>query len=194
MADAEGMAYTYNAENRLIAAEPQNPADGDTRVECLYDYMGRRVQKVVYVYGSSAWNQEKEVMFVYDGWNLVKETTIAQGQTAVDKYYVWGLDLSQTLQGAGGVGGLLAAVEGSLTYHYLYDANGNVGQMVNATDGSIAAHYEYDGFGNEVLATGDLAGSNPYRFSTKYFDRETNLYYYGYRYYDLNLGRWLCLD
>lgn len=31
-------------------------------------------------------------------------------------------------------------------------------------------------------------------FSTKYFDEETSLYYYGYRYYDPNLGRWLNRD
>lgn len=194
VADAKGMVYTYNAENRLIAAQPQTPADGDTRVEYLYDYMGRRVQKVVYLYGSGSWNQDKEVLFVYNGWNLVKETTVASGQTAVDKYCVWGLDLSQSQQGAGGVGGLLAAVEGSLTYHYLYDANGNVGQVIDAGDGSIAAHYEYDPYGNEVLATGSLAADNVYRFSTKYFDKETNLYYYGYRYYSPQVGRWVNRD
>jgi RHS repeat-associated protein len=134
------------------------------------------------------------VLFVYDGWNLVKETTIPDGGSAVDKYYVWGLDLSQSLQGAGGVGGLLAAVDDSLTYHYLYDANGNVGQVIKADDGSIAAHYEYDPFGNLVNQAGDYADENPYRFSTKYFDTETNLYYYGYRYYSAELGRWINRD
>jgi len=39
-----------------------------------------------------------------------------------------------------------------------------------------------------------LAEVNPYRFSTKYFDDETELYYYGYRYYSPELGRWLIRD
>jgi RHS repeat-associated protein len=193
-ATPDGMAYTYNAENRLIAAQPRSPAEGDTRTEYTHDYMGRRVQKVVYTYSAGSWVQDKEILFVYDGWNLIKETAIPAGGSAVDKYYVWGLDLSQSVQGAGGVGGLLAVVDGSLTYQYLYDANGNVGQVVDAADSSIAAHYEYDPYGDIVNEGGAYAGANAYRFSTKYFDSETRLYYYGYRYYSVNLGRWINRD
>ena len=36
--------------------------------------------------------------------------------------------------------------------------------------------------------------SNPFRFSTKYLDSETGLYYYGYRYYDPVTGRWPSRD
>jgi RHS repeat-associated protein len=35
---------------------------------------------------------------------------------------------------------------------------------------------------------------NPFRFSTKYFDNETGLGYWGYRYYSPNLGRWINRD
>jgi RHS repeat-associated protein len=156
--------------------------------------MGRRVQKVIDTYSSGAWVQDKEIQFIYDGWNLVKETTIAQGGSSVDKYYVWGLDLSQSRQGAGGVGGLLAAVDGSLTYQYLYDANGNVGQVVDAADGSIAARYEYDPYGNLVDQGGAYADVNPYRFSTKYYDKEVNIYYYGLRFYSPAIGEWINRD
>jgi RHS repeat-associated protein len=39
-----------------------------------------------------------------------------------------------------------------------------------------------------------MAGSSRYRFSTKYFDFETELYYYGYRFYSPGLHRWLNRD
>jgi RHS repeat-associated protein len=39
-----------------------------------------------------------------------------------------------------------------------------------------------------------MATANPFRFSTKYHDEETDLLYYGYRYYDPNAGRWLNRD
>jgi RHS repeat-associated protein len=120
----------------------------------------------------------------------VEEQTVAQAS----RYYVWGLDLSQSLQGAGGVGGLLAKVEGTTTHHFLHDGNGNVGQMINASGGAIDAHYEYDPYGNTIVATGSAAATNSYRFSTKYLDNESNLYYYGYRYYDPTTGRWLSRD
>ncbi len=189
-----GMRYTYDAENRLIEVVPQSPASGDSRVEFVYDYMGRRIKKSVSTFSSGSWLPASDYSFLYDGWNLIKQTTTPANATSVDKYFVWGLDLSQTLQGAGGVGGLLASVQGSLTYNYFFDANGNVGQVVEAGNGSLAAHYEYDPYGNEVRTVGPLAGENEYRFSTKYYDEETNLYYYGYRYYLPWLGRWITRD
>jgi len=39
-----------------------------------------------------------------------------------------------------------------------------------------------------------LAKANPFRFSTKYQDDETDLLYYGYRYYNPSTGRWVSRD
>jgi RHS repeat-associated protein len=39
-----------------------------------------------------------------------------------------------------------------------------------------------------------MAKANPIRFSTKYQDDETDLLYYGYRYYNASTGRWLSSD
>jgi RHS repeat-associated protein len=188
-----GVNYTYNAENRLVAVEPASPVDGDTKVECVYDYMGRRVKKAVYDYNAGSWQLEKEKLFVYDGWNLVEEITVA-GATETSRYFVWGLDLSQSLQGAGGIGGLLATVDGADTYYFAYDGNGNVGQVIDASTSTIAGSYQYDPFGNLIKSDGAYADDNPFRFSTKYHDDETGLVYYGYRYYSAELGRWISRD
>jgi len=56
------------------------------------------------------------------------------------------------------------------------------------------AHYEYDAFGTTTAKSGPEADSNPFRFSTKYLDEETGLYYYGYRHYDPKTGRWPSRD
>jgi len=40
----------------------------------------------------------------------------------------------------------------------------------------------------------DPEGINPFRFSTKYWDGETELSYYGFRYYSPGMGRWLNRD
>ena len=191
-----GPLYTYNAENRLISVEPQTPVDGDTKVEFLYDYMGRRTQKKVYTYQTDHWSLITDYLYLYDGWNLTQEQTTPDGQSTTNKYYIWGLDLSQSLQEAGGIGGMIASIDESTStmYYYQYDANGNVTELVDASDGSMAAHYEYDPYGNIIYSTGILADDNPFRFSTKYFDAEYDLYYYGYRYYAPQLGRWLTRD
>ena len=39
-----------------------------------------------------------------------------------------------------------------------------------------------------------MAKVNPFMFSTKFYDWETGLYYYGYRYYNPSTGRWLSRD
>ncbi len=36
-----------------------------------------------------------------------------------------------------------------------------------------------------------MAKANPFRFSTKYTDDESDLVYYGYRYYNPSTGRWI---
>ena len=46
-------------------------------------------------------------------------------------------------------------------------------------------------FGEVLRATGPMAKANPFRFSTKYQDDETDLLYYGYRYYSASTGRWI---
>ncbi len=93
--------------------------------------------------------------------------------------------------------GLLASADNltSDVYYYLYDGNGNVGQLVNSdVPGFVAAHYEYDPFGNIIKAEGGYKDSNPYRFSTKYYDTEMGLYYYGFRYFLPEMGRWINKD
>ena len=77
------------------------------------------------------------------------------------------------------------------TYYSCYDGNGNVTAMVQASDGTAAAKYKYSPYGELLTATGPYAAGNPFRFSTKYCDTETGLYYFGYRYYYPPTGSWL---
>jgi RHS repeat-associated protein len=135
--------------------------------------------------------------FIYDAWNMVQESTVSGLQSHVS-HFVWGLDLSGTLQGAGGVGGLLCWIEGrdgspSRPFFPSYDANGNITDLVD-TNGAVVAHYEYDPYGNTISQSGAQADANPFRFSSKYWDGETGFYYYGYRFYIPSLGRFLNRD
>ena len=193
-------AYTWDAENRLIQMESLTnavPVEHRLQLTVTYDWQGRRIAKLV-----KQWNPETGTYqitsfrkFHYDGWNLICEQDEVTGMKIS---YTWGLDISQSLQGAGGVGGLLwmTVQAGPLagTYSVQYDGNGNVIGLVSATDGSVVAHYEYGPFGELLRATGPMAGLMPFRFSTKYQDVETELVYYGYRYYRVDVGRWINKD
>ncbi|KPA09389.1 YD repeat-containing protein, partial [Candidatus Magnetomorum sp. HK-1] len=192
--DGDVMMYTYNCENRLIAAGPANPDEGDLKGEYLYDYMGRRVQKKVFKYIGLEWKLNETRLFVWDGWNMIEEVVRVVSEVEYSKYYVWGLDLSQSLDGAGGVGGLLAWADDDELCYYTFDGNGNVGQTLDSVNASLTAHYVYDPFGNAILISDIYSKKNLFRFSTKYFDIETNLSYYGYRYYLSMFGRWIKRD
>ncbi len=56
------------------------------------------------------------------------------------------------------------------------------------------SRYEYGPFGEVFCSVGDMAKVNPFQFLTKYTDNETDLLYYGYRYYSPALGRWMSRD
>lgn len=60
--------------------------------------------------------------------------------------------------------------------------------------GFVVAEYRYDAFGATIAASGPLANAFRFRFSTKYHDPETDLYYYGYRFYSPELHRWVNRD
>jgi RHS repeat-associated protein len=115
--------------------------------------------------------------------------------------YTRGSDLSGTLEGAGGIGGLLARSSGysggtgswSTNHYYYADGNGNVTYVATSSQG-LAASYRYDPFGNTISSSGSLADANIYRFSSKEILVNSVLYYYGYRFYDPNLQRWINRD
>jgi len=114
---------------------------------------------------------------------------------AVIRSYLWGLELSGTLQGAGGVGGLLAVtIGGSGTQFAALGGNGNVAGLYDIGTTNWSARYEYGPFGEGIRASGLMAKTNPVRFSTKYQDDETDFLYYGFRYYNPSTGRWLSRD
>ncbi len=119
------------------------------------------------------------------------------------------------IHGAGGVGGLLATLwtQGTANgsddkkFAYLCNGNGDIWQMVDLTttgnwsSTKLIARYEHYPFGGQLSVVGSgsfptsgVAAANPFRFSTKYRDGETGLYYYGYRYLKPQYGRWLSRD
>ncbi len=196
-------SFYYDDANQLISVMVAN----SWKAEFVYDGLGRR--RITRDYGWSApgyWNLTNEVRYLYDG-NLVVQERDGNNQPLAA--YTRGLDLSGSLDGtgsprqsgamAGGIGGLLAR---SLSYSvgtwatnlfYHSDGNGNVTYLMNSGQ-TKAASYQYDPYGFLLTADGDFADGHPYRFSSREFHVNSGLYYFGFRYYDPNLQRWLSQD
>jgi RHS repeat-associated protein len=178
------LILNWNSEGRLAST-----TDGSTTNTYFYDTAGRRITKI---------ENGSLVLYLWDGWN---NAATANGSAQITAYYSRGADLGGSLQGAGGIGGLIAATRmGSTNDHadgissgtYLLHSN-HRGDIISVSDfsGSWVAEYQYTPFGNPLSESGTF--SSRYRFSSKELD-VSGLYYYGYRYYAPQLCRWISPD
>ena len=173
-------SLTWDAENRLISAVKNE----DTKLEFAYDYMSRRIFKKVYSWDSDHWSLTNYNLFIYNGYRQIERISVNGENQTVLQRFAWSLDDQLRL---------IADISSSITYSVHHDANRNVSELT-APDGSLVAHYEYAPFGALTVSTGSYANSNPFRFSSEYFDSETGLVYFCRRYYSPELGRWLSRD
>ena len=176
----EEWSYVYDSGSRLVSVSSNN-----TLVAAFtYDTQGRRVKKIT---------DDGIHRYFYDGQLIVYEHITRPDNTVSEIDYVWGKDISGTRDGACGIGGLLYLKRNGVVYIPFYDAYGNVLGYTDA-QGNVVAEYAYDAFGVLVCKSGAMSDDFAFRFSTKYYDVETDLYYYIYRYYKPNLMRWLSED
>lgn len=87
---------------------------------------------------------------------------------------------------------------GTLSLVFRFQLLDHIGSVSAELDivGLILTYFEYSAFGKPLYsarANSDLV-PRPYRFSGKERDDETELYYFGARYYDAELGRWTAPD
>jgi RHS repeat-associated protein len=207
-------SYVYDDENRLIqwfwyGAGSGSCSNGALRTDFSYDGLGRLRKRVEYSATNSApppgvpgglppsspdcfWTLGPETRYIYDGKRVIQER---DGSNNLLVNYTRGPDLSGSLEGAGGIGGLLVRSDrfssGNPTNHNYYhaDGGGNITYLVNTNQG-LAASYRYDPFGKTISSSGSLAAFNVYRFSSKEIHANSGMYYYLYRFYDPNLQRW----
>jgi RHS repeat-associated protein len=184
-------SYSYDAENRLIGMSKT----GQT-LAFKYDYLGRRVEKTVT--GTGAMDHK----YIYDGWNLIAEVDASTGN--ITRSYTWGLDVTGTLTGAGGAGGLLevtnfaysgGSISSTTDYFAGHDGNGNLVALVDAS-GNVAQGYEYSPYGEVINRINNDAAvaDSAMGFADRYTDSETGMAYYGMRYYSPVLGRFVNRD
>jgi RHS repeat-associated protein len=134
-----------------------------------YDPFGRRIEKV---------SPTTTSIFAYDQGNVIEETN-ASG-TAVARYV-------QTQH----IDDPLAMLRSSATSYYETDGLGTVTSLSNAA-GTLAQTYTYDSFGDVTATSGSI--TNPFRYTARDFDTETNLQFSRARYYDPQAGRFITED
>jgi RHS repeat-associated protein len=215
----KGTTYSmaYDNENRLgrwsYTQSGSGQTTGDLETDFVYDGIGRLRKRLEYHYLASgggdgcspqqitpdgptgSWILDSETWYIYDGKRVIQER---DGNNAPLVSYTRGTDVSGSLEGAGGIGGLLARsvnISNTWTNHAYYhaDGNGNVTYMIDNSQ-SMVASYRYDPFGNTISKSGTICDDNIYRFSSKEIHVNSGMYYFLYRFYDPNLQRWINRD
>ena len=168
MTQFDSSTYTYDAENRLVGAQ-----SGTTRLEFIYDALGRRVARKLYLNNTLS----KHHRYVYDGMKLLA-TYNAKSSFAKINSFLWqpfGLDVP------------LIMTYNSTVYGYLVDANKNVLGLFNPSK-TLVATYLYGPFGQKLSESGTIAANNPIQFSSEQFDADLGFIYYNFRYYFPDIG------
>jgi YD repeat-containing protein len=176
-------SFYYDAENRLTNVT----VAGQYQAVFVYDGLSRRRITTNYAWQSSNWGPTNATCFIYDGMSVLQERNSNNTPLVT---YTRGLDLSTSLAGAGGIGGLLARTDTNGSTFYHADGSGNITALIDSNQ-NVVARYEYDAFGRMIGKWGTLADANHYRFSSKEFMLQAGIYHYGFRFYEPNLQRWL---
>jgi hypothetical protein len=93
--------YVWDGENRLIQMSNVTTVASAARrkLDFKYDHQGRRFRKVMSTWNGSTWVAAQTNVFHYHGWNVLGDYVSPTNY----RHYLWGSDLSGSMQGAGGL-------------------------------------------------------------------------------------------
>ena len=82
-----------------------------------------------------------------------------------------------------------------VNYYYIKNAQNDVIAIADSS-GTVVTRYTYDSWGKLLSVTGNalLGTLNPIRYRSYYYDNESGYYYLQSRYYNPEIGRFICAD
>ena len=166
----------YNAENRPVRF---SSANGDTIIECSYDSMGRRTTKKVTTNGSVTLHQR----YIYRGYLQIACCDLTRSKHPCVWLLTW--DSTQPIATRP-----LAIRKDGTWYAYGWDSTKNICEVFGSS-GYIRASYTYSPFG-KVSVDGDV--EQPLQWSGEYYDIESKLHYYNFRYFNPERANWISRD
>jgi len=165
--------YYYDCENRLIDVNE----NGSAVASYKYDYLGRRVRRIV---------DGNTTKYCYDGGQVIAEY---DGSDNLLRKFIYGPGIDEPIC-------MIDVADNNAVYYYHFDGLGSVAALSD-DGGQMTEKYEYDVFGgttikdtNETVVSESQIG-NPYAFTSRRLDSETDNYYYRARYYNPEIGRFL---
>ena len=155
--------YEYDAENKLVrVVSPSNTAN------YRYDGLGRRVEKEVINVATTT------TRYVYDNEVILLELN---GSNAIVARYTHGPGIDEPL----------IMEKNAQSFYYHADGLGSITEITSQS-GAVGQRYTYSSFG-KIESQLDANFAQPYTFTAREFDPETDIYFYRHRTYDWRTGR-----
>ena len=172
------LTLTWDAWNRLVQIDDAT----STVAGYQYDGLNRRIVKTV---------SGSDTHFFYStDWQVLQETSYQSTPfPSVDRSYIWGIRY---------IDDLVHQATGT-RYYSLQDANWNVTSLCSPS-ANILERYQYSPYGVLQILTPTWTSratsqyNNPYSYTGRRFDQESNIYYYRNRFYNPALGRFINRD
>lgn len=176
------LVYSYDAMDRLIKIE----LDRDHAIEYVYDAFNRRIAEKTISKKSTEtaqyiYLQEKEIGKINEHGKIVELRIIG-----INKGSDTGAAVAIEIDGR--------------TFAPIHDRSGSVRSLIDIKTKAVAECYRYSSFGVEEIynANGDRietsAVKNPWRYVSKRVEDKSHLVFFGLRYYDPEIGRWITPD
>jgi len=162
-------SYEYDAENKLARV-----VSNGTVADYRYDGLGRRVEKQV-TQGPTA----NVTRFIYDNEDILLEL---DGSNNITARYTHGPGIDEPL----------IMEKGGASFFYHADGLGSITEITD-TAGVVKQQYTYSSFG-KIESQLDSSFIQPYTFTGREFDLETEVYHYRQRQYDWRTGRFVSED
>jgi len=198
-ATGETWVYEYSVYDELTSATRQttlDPATAQESIVYVFDAMGRRhtERKLDATTGDTLIGGAN---FRYDGQHLAHEQTLDTAGTVSDVRWYSHSDITDDLVSLTPSAGDTGTVSSSTTatgplapaadaFYYHTDHQGSV-RAITDEAGNVVNEYAYDSYGNVEIAV--EAVLQRFRYTARFFDADTGLYYYRARHYDAGTGR-----
>src|SRR5487761_2416946 len=181
-------SLAYDTENQLTNVM----VAGQWKSEFAYDGLNRRRITRDYRWdaGTSGWVKTNEVRLIDDGYQIIQERDTNNNVLVT---YTRGFDMSGSLAGTGGIGGLLARTDANGSTFYHADGSGNITALMDGGE-NIVARYQYGAFGKLTGMCGVMAPVNVMRFSSKPYLLLSDEYDFGSRRYRTDPPGWTTAD
>jgi RHS repeat-associated protein len=147
------------------------------QVRYFYDNLDRRVAK------RTQWQDKEEIeTYLYFGNN---EIAVYEGNGSLKQLRVPGLSFADGFI-------LPIAIETKDgIYAAIHDYRGNLSRLIDAKNREMIAIPAIEPFGQNL---DQISSPTPWVFSSKHYDSDTQLVYFGGRYYDPELKQWIAPD